>query len=204
MSADETMAEVMAGVAIAEARRTGLLQVVEHTGAAWHLYSQGAVPLCGEGTLVVVRPREDVVGVAKRILGARLSGLTVPQAVLALVARQAGAETRAADESGDRRERVPSEAPARTGAGSEAETRSDAAPVETAGHDSNRDVLSAYKHPGPRGAEPGFASSERNRERCRTGAGCEGSRRNRQRLAATSRGPCCCRFHLIASAEPHA
>ena len=85
MSADETMAEVMAGVAIAEARRTGLMQVVEHTGAAWHLYSQGAGPLCGEGTLVVVRPREDVVGVAKRILGARLSGLTVPQAVLALV-----------------------------------------------------------------------------------------------------------------------
>ncbi len=83
MTADEVMADVMAGVAVAQANRTGLIQFVEHNGACWGLHAQGA-PQRGD-SLAVVLPREDRVGVAKRILGARLSGLCVPQSVLALV-----------------------------------------------------------------------------------------------------------------------
>jgi hypothetical protein len=85
MQADQTMADVMAVVALSEARRTGLIQFVDHTGASWHLHAQGTPPIAGADSLAVVLPGEDRMGVAKRILGARMSGLHVPQDVLALV-----------------------------------------------------------------------------------------------------------------------
>ena len=83
MTADETMAEVLAAVAAAEAGRTGRMQFIEHDGASWYLLTQTSEPM-GDA-LAVVLPGEDPMGIAKRILGARLSGLCVPQAVLGLV-----------------------------------------------------------------------------------------------------------------------
>jgi hypothetical protein len=84
MTADETMSEVLAAVAVAEAGRTGQVRVVAHDGASWHLIRDDST-LAGNRTLAVVLPGEDPMGIAKRILGAKMSGLCVPQAVLGLV-----------------------------------------------------------------------------------------------------------------------
>ncbi len=85
MGSDETMAEVMAAVAVAEATRTGLAQFVKHDGACWRVHGPDAGSVPDAGLLAVVLPAEDPMGVAKRIIGMRLSGLCVPQAVLSLV-----------------------------------------------------------------------------------------------------------------------
>jgi hypothetical protein len=85
MHPDETMAEIMATTAAAAARRTGLIQFVEHNGACWNLRAQGAPPMPGADSLAVVLPGEDPMGIAKRILGAKQSGLHVPAAVMQLV-----------------------------------------------------------------------------------------------------------------------
>jgi hypothetical protein len=85
MTADETMSDVVAAVAVAEARRTGLMQFIGHDGASWYLLAEGSPPIVGVPALAVALPESDPMGVAKRILGAKMSGLTVPQAVLALV-----------------------------------------------------------------------------------------------------------------------